>query len=283
MTISTAARRSNAGIRANVPLRVLNFNLESPETGGFTEDTQTLRIFRTGAFIPLRSHISIGDFLRIVNLTNYSEADFRVVGRVGTTPESTPIWGIERDEGGLNFWGAIGPVPGAAQQLEALELQCRACSLQKEHFVTPIESEVLHFSGAIGLDCHACGQPTFWAQANANQPLAAVTAAETLVFPQPAHGKESDTEKRVAKRSPIKLPILLRTEAGEKEITRTIDMSKRGLSLPLYVTLKVGATVGITCPYEPNEVGIEQKAEVCWRAQYYSPDFPRMYGLRFAR
>lgn len=283
MTISTAARRTSAGVRTNVPLRVLNFNLESPETGGFSEDTETLTIFRTGAFIPLRSQVSVGDFLRIVNLVNYSEADFQVVGLVGTAPDGAPIWGIERNEGGLNFWGAVGPAPSAGHQPAALELQCRACGLKKEHLITPIESEVFDFTGTLALACHVCGKPTFWANVDPNQPSIELAAVEPVAPPQHAHHKETDAEKRVTKRSQIKLAILLQTEAGEKEITRTIDISRHGMSVPLFVTLKAGDTVGIVCPYEKDAVGIEQKAEVCWRAQYYSPDFPRMYGLRFVR
>jgi hypothetical protein len=283
MTICTAARQTSAGVRTNVPLRVLNFNLESPETGGFSEDTETLTIFRTGAFIPLRSQVSVGDFLRIVNMVNYSEADFHVVGLVGTTPDGAPIWGIERDENGLNFWGAVGPAPGGRHQPDALELQCRACGVTKEHLITPVESEVFDFTGTIALDCHSCGKPTFWTNVDPNQPSGELAAAETSAPPQHAHRKEAEAEKRVTKRSQIKLPILLQTAAGEKEITRTIDISKHGMSVPLFVTLKTGDTVGIVCPYEKDAVGIEQKAEVCWRAQYYTPDFPRMYGLRFVR
>jgi hypothetical protein len=283
MTISTAtaARQTSAGVRTNVPLRVLNFNLESPETGGYSEDTETLTIFRTGAFIPLRGQISVGDFLRIVNLGNYSEADFRVVGLVGTTPDGVPIWGIERDENGLNFWGAFGPAPSVDRQPDVLELQCRACGVKKEHLITPIESEVFDFAGTLALECHVCGKPTVWANVDPNRPVDELAVVEILSPPEPAHGKEA--EKRITKRSQMKLAILLQTAAGEKEITRTIDISKHGISVPLFVPLKIGDTVDIICPYEKDGVGIKQKAEVCWRAQYFTPDFPRMYGLRFVR
>jgi hypothetical protein len=278
MTLSTVERQNSAGVRGSFPLRVLSFDLDNLEEG-FSEDTQALTIFHSGACVPLRNPVSVGDFLRIVNLTNYSEADFRIIGSIGTTPEGVTIWGVERQEGRSNFWGTGGPSP-SLQGAESLDLQCRVCGKHTAQKLTPVESEVLNSTGLIALDCDICGKPTYWTDPN-RPPNESIV--DEMVAPPRRADQHKKIEKRTAKRSQMKLPILVRTEAGEQEIAKTIDISKLGVCLPLYMTLKIGETLGIVCPYDSPAGGIEQKAEVCWRSQYYNQDFPRMYGLRFVR
>ncbi len=113
--------------------------------------------------------------------------------------------------------------------------------------------------------------------------MEAVAPPPRVSEPERTAEKEKNVERRAAKRATLKLSILVRNQAGEQEVSRTSDMSKRGVSVNLFMKLNVGDSVKIICPYDPRSGGIEQTAEVCWRSRYYNGDFPQTYGLRFIR
>jgi hypothetical protein len=92
---NTIEHRSSERLQIGVPVRVLSFDLEHVEAGGFSEDTCTLLVSRSGASIALRNSVIAGDSLRIINLTNHSEADFRVVAGLGATEDGRDIWAVE--------------------------------------------------------------------------------------------------------------------------------------------------------------------------------------------
>jgi len=79
LTPNNVDHRTDALIELSVPVRVLRFDLEKSETGGFSEDTRTLAVSRSGGSVPLPKSVMPGDSVRIINLENHSEADFRVV------------------------------------------------------------------------------------------------------------------------------------------------------------------------------------------------------------
>ena len=268
---------------------MLSFDLEHFETGGFSEDTHTLLISRGGASVTLRNPVSAGDSLRIINLTNHSEADFRVVGELAITKDGAVIWAVECLDRRDDFWG-VECLPSIAEISKDINfLQCRVCGMDTNRSLTVMELEVLRSGGMIILNCDSCCKSTYWVDADPNRPLSNFSAAEAAT-PQPskheseeAAEKKNNVEKRAAKRSRLKLSILVRNQAGEQEVSRIVDISKSGTCVSLYMRLLVGDIVKIICPYDPRSGGIEQTAEVRWRSRYYNEDFPRTYGLRFLR
>lgn len=76
LTPTNIGPRSSERLQIGIPVSVLSFDLEHFETAGFSEDTHTLLISRTGASVALRNPVTAGDSVRIINLTNQSEADF---------------------------------------------------------------------------------------------------------------------------------------------------------------------------------------------------------------
>ena len=289
MTLTNIERRSIERLQIAIPVRVLSFDLEHFETGGFSEDTRTLLVSRSGASVALRNPVIAGDSLRIINLTNHSEADFRVVGALATTEDGAGIWAVECLERKDDFWGVECPPPSAEISEEADVLQCRACGKKANYRLTFMELEVLSSSGIIILNCVSCSKPTYWVDAGPNRPLSNFPAMEAVAPPprvresEKTAEKEKKVEKRAAKRSSLKLSILVRNQAGEQEVSKIVDMSKLGVSATLFMKLEVGDIVKIICPYDPRSGGIEQTAEVRWRDRYYSDDFPRTHGLRFIR
>jgi PilZ domain len=289
LTLKNVERRSSERLQIAIPLRVLSFDLEHFETGGFSEDTRTLLVCCSGASVALRNPVIAGDSLRIINLTNHSEADFRVVGALGTTEDGDGIWAVECVERRDDFWGVECPPLSAEISEDTDFLQCRACGKKANHPLTFMELEVLGSAGIIILNCASCGKPTYWVDAGPDRPPSNFPALEAVAPPPRAREseetaeKEKKVEKRATKRSSLKLSILVRNQAGEQEVSRTVDMSKLGVSVTLFMKLDVGNTVKIICPYDPRSGGIEQTAEVRRRSRYYNEDFPQTYGLRFVR
>jgi hypothetical protein len=68
-------------IQRQIPIRVLAFD---PGRVEFCEGAVTYSVSPNGATIGLRHCVVMGDFLRIVNLENLNEADFRIVGPQNT-------------------------------------------------------------------------------------------------------------------------------------------------------------------------------------------------------
>jgi hypothetical protein len=111
LSLKNLERRRSERLQIGIPVRVLSFDLEHFETGGFSEDTRTLLVSRSGASVALRNPVIAGDSLRIINLTNHSEADFRVVGALGTSEDGAGIWAVECLERRDDFWGVEFPPP----------------------------------------------------------------------------------------------------------------------------------------------------------------------------
>jgi PilZ domain-containing protein len=289
LTLKNVEPRSSERLQTGIPIRVLSFDLEHFETGGFSEDTRTFLVFRSGASVTLRNPVNVGDSLRIVNLTNHSEADFRVVGALGTTENGVGMWALECLERRDDFWGVEWPPPSAEISEATVILQCRACGKRASHALTVMELEVVVSTGIIILNCDPCGKPTFWVDADPNRPPSNFLAVEAVVPPARAHESEKPaviekkTEKRTSRRSSLKFSILVRNQAGEEEVSKIVDMSKLGVGVNLFMKLEVGDIVKMICPYDPRSGGIEQTAEVRWRSRYYNQDFPQTYGLRFIR
>jgi hypothetical protein len=289
LSLKNLERRRSERLQIGIPVRVLSFDLEHFETGGFSEDTRTLLVSRSGASVALRNPVIAGDSLRIINLTNHSEADFRVVGALGTSEDGAGIWAVECLERRDDFWGVEFPPPSVEISDDIISLQCRACGKKANHPLTLMELEVLSSAGIIILNCGPCGKPTYWIDADPNRPPGNFPTVEAVAPPPRVREsartaeKEKKLEKRAAKRSRLKLPILVRNQAGDRELSTTVDISKLGVAVSLFMKLDAGETVKIICPYDTRSGGIEQNAEVRWRSRYYNEDFPRTYGLRFTR
>jgi hypothetical protein len=287
MTLKNAERRSGERLEIEIPIRVLRFDPEQVETGGFSEDTRTLNVSRSGASIVLRNPVKVGNSLRIVNLTTHRELDFRVVGALGTTADGASIWATECLERRDDFWGVVCPGPTADSSDNSALLQCRGCGRKAQRPLTFMEAEVLDSGGMIILNCDPCGKATYWADADANSraknspTVKTVTPAPFGTESESTEETEKNIEKRATKRSQLKLPILVSNKAGQREESKIQDISKKGLSVPLFMKLDLGDTVKIIYPYDPRSGGIEQTAEVRWRSRFYSEDFPRTYGFRF--
>ncbi len=164
--LETRPRAKGAGLRRTerimleIPIRVFSFG---GIVGDFTEDTRTLMVNRDGALIVLRHRVAPDQIIRIVNLENLREDDFRVVGLARQESAGCAEWGVECMDKQRTLWEIDFPPP-----MENIEpragalLQCRGCGKRSFVVLSLTEVSMLDSSGALGRLCEKCGELKPW-------------------------------------------------------------------------------------------------------------------------
>jgi hypothetical protein len=75
---------------------------------------------------------------------------------------------------------------------------------------------------------------------------------------------------------------MVRNHKGEREVSKTENVSKGGFAVCLGLMLAVGEIVHVVCPYTDDAQNLEQKAEVRRRANF-TPGQRWLYGMRYVR
>lgn len=278
--MSVIERRGTERLLLTVPIRVMAFGSSS---GTFTEETYAIEVNRAGARIALRHRVTSGDTLRIINLENFCEADFHVVGPTRLDKGEVGEWGVECSEPGRNIWGIDFPAPLATTGSQAAALlRCEGCGKEVLSVLTLMEVKILEASGALQRLCDQCAQLSSWTYAR--------LALRPKEPPVPGQVNSQATgnldrggiERRAHKRLPLKLPVLVRTHQGREEIAKTENISKGGLAVCLGMLLAVGEIVTVICPYTEGAHNLNQKAEVRRRKIFVAGE-RWLYGLRYVR
>jgi hypothetical protein len=273
-------RRSTERVALRIPIRVIGF---ATAGGDFTENTETLVVNQGGARIVLQHHVAADDTLRIVNLETHAEAEFRVVGPTRLEGDHVSEWGVECTETGHNVWGVElpPPLPREGKDAGAL-LECRACHSQGFWPLTLMEVEVLDSTGEINRTCSKCDKTTYWTYADPDRRPREFSTTEPVAPTPRAADVKQFVERRKFKRMMLKLPIYVRNQKGEHEISKTENVSRGGVAVPLEMELQVGEQVSVECPHTSEVPDILQKAEVRFRATF-SFGGRRLYGLMYIR
>lgn len=270
--------RGTERLRLSIPIRIIGVDHEGVD---FTEDTRTVVVNRAGARIAAKRGLIPGETIRLINLENYSEADFRVVGPMQPAGAEGDEWGVECVEAGRNVWGIELPPPLPAELMEAgALLVCRACQDQGLVVVSFMDVEVLESAGQIVHDCNRCGKPTFWTYAEVTRRPREFPPTEPVAPPSRIAATGKGLEKRKHKRLLMKMPIQIKNQKGEQEIGKTENLSIGGFAVSLAMDLNVGDNITVVCPYTPGGQNIEQKAEVRRRTQFTFGGM-RVYGCRY--
>ncbi len=264
--------------RTAIPIRAFGFD---PGRIEFSEDSSTTMVGPRSARIVLQNWVVMGDVLRIVNLENYSEADFRIVGPTEFKPQGHSEWVVTCLEKGRNIWGgraAFGPAPDDGP---GPVLECRACGSREEFASNPAEKEVLGATGMIAANCTKCERETYWTYADPAKRPTAYPLFDDVAPPARVYKTKGFVNTRRHKRLPLRLPILVRNSNGLEEVCSTENISMGGFATVLAMELEVRQIVTIVCPYLPNGQNIEQKAECRWGATVALGGGKRLYGFRY--
>jgi hypothetical protein len=278
-------QRRTERIKLSIPIRVMCFG---GSAGDFVEDTHTLMVNRDGALIALKHRVAADDTIRIVNLENFREADFRVVGETRLESADFSGWGVECLERERTLWDIDFPPPlDPAGSTAGALLECLGCGKQGLLVLSLVEVDLLESAGTLQKLCDKCGQLSTWTYADVTRrpkempPAQAPARAQPPVSPRV--GKwDGKAERRVYKRMAVKLRALVRNSKGQQEIAKTENLSKGGLALCLKMELSLGEFVTVICPYSGGIEEFERKAEVRYRAPHIA-GLNWFYGLRYYR
>jgi PilZ domain len=261
-----------------IPLRVICFG---GSTGDFTEETYTIFVNRDGALIALKHAVASNETLRIINLENLREADFRVVGSARMEHGEVTEWGVECLDKHRTLWDIDFPPPlGTGSETAGALLECQACKKQALRVLTLTEVDVLETAGKLEQLCNSCGELTSWAYADVNRrPKEVPGSPEAVTAPQPVKW-DGKKERRLHRRIALKLPVLIRNDQGRRELAKTEDISKGGFAVILDMVLSVGEVTTAVCPYTEGGQNIEQKSEVRRRVMLYAGE-KWLYGFRY--
>ncbi len=279
--MSETERRGTERLLLTVPIRVMAFG---PGNSAFTEDTCAVEVNRDGARITLKHRVAPNDILRIINLENYSEADFRVVGSTRLAGEGVAEWGVECLDQGRSIWGIDFPRPLAPQDSQsAALLACAGCGKQVLCVLSLVEIDILNSTGTIQRLCEQCGEFSSWMYADmTRRPQSNPASASAVRSPPPAQKWDGHTDRRAHRRLALKLPVLVRNSKGEQEIAKTENISKGGLAACLGMKLAVGEIVWVVCPYTEGGQHLEQRAEVRRRISFMEGE-RWIYGFRYVQ
>lgn len=267
-------------IRIQLPIRVIGFD---EARGRFIEDTHTIVVSNTGSLIALKHKVFPADTIRIINLQNMEEADFRIVGPSIVSETEVSQWGVENTEGqeGRNIWGVQVENPRRGKDDGAL-LKCKACGKEVFWNYTLLEIEVLEATGMIAMPCADCRKATYWIYAEKHRQPKAFAIADAVAPPPRVVPIRERAERRKTKRVMLKLPVLVRRQNGQTEQAHTEDMSKLGLAVSLANELEAGEIVSVFVPYHPDGTNIPQRAQMMWKDPYPSSG-RRWHGFKFVR
>ncbi len=259
-----------------IPIRVMSFG---GSAGTFSEDTHTTIVNKHGALIALHHPVAPDETLRIVNLENLREADFRVVGKARADCGGKAQWGVECLEQDRTLWEVEFP-PALDDQSEKAGalLECEECRAKVFFVLSLTEVDMLESAGRIERLCQPCSQLTSWVYADVTRRPKSVPDAP-VALPPPAKW-DGKSERRLHKRVALKLPTLVRNCRGEEEIAKSENISKGGLGICLGMDLAVGDLVTVVCPYTVGSEPLGQKAEVRRREALYAGT-KWFYGLRY--
>jgi PilZ domain len=270
--------RRTERLMLEIPIRVLCFG---GSTDDFTEETHTIFVNRDGALIALKHPVATDETLRIINLENLREADFRVVGSARLEHGDVTEWGVECLDKQRTLWEIDFPPPldTGSEKAGAL-VECQVCKKQVLRVLTLTEVNVLDSVGRLEQLCDACGELTSWAYADATRRPKVVPGSEEAVAPQQPVKWDGKKDRRLHRRVALKLPVLVRNVKDQRELGKTEDVSKGGFSMILGMMLSVGDGVAAVCPYTESGQNIEQKAEVRRRVMLYAGE-KWLYGFRY--
>jgi hypothetical protein len=273
-------RRNTERILLKFPIRVSAYGGSG---GAFSEETYTVEINRAGARIALKHRVAPNDTIRIVNLENMREADFRVVGPCRLEAGGLGDWGVECLEPDRDLWDIkFSPPLDSRNNPAGALLKCGDCGTQIFCTLRDWEFEILK-SGPLQRFCEKCGGPTAWQYADVDLHVGDVRPPETAATPVTATVELPPgtwARKRAYKRLALKLPILVRDQKGGEEVSKTENLSKGGLAVCLGLKLEVGDVVTVCCPYSEGWQNLEQKAEVRSRITFFTGE-RWIYGLSY--
>ncbi len=266
------------GVRRSLRVpREIPILLFGSDTGGrtFSEETKTVILSRFGAGIVSEYKLSPEQDLFVRRLDTNEEAEFRVVGQIGSQGGSY-TYGVAFLNENTEFWGIPFP-PLSASELAATRavLECSRCEALEVVHQSDLESDVFLINAGIVRYCKNCGSSTFWKRAPDGavvdpkpSPEAVQPAHGTAPTPSPAPAPVAEppapaadpaarpANRRKHVRTKIRSQACIRTFEYGDDVVNCDDMSRGGIRFTSRQKYLAGAEIMLAVPYSPNSPGI---------------------------
>ena len=269
-------KRRSDRVNLTIPLRV---HAKDEKGRSFKGDGRTIILSRHGALISVSHPFRLGQTVRLVNEISGNEAYFRVVGPVSPATGKGGEWAVEYVAPQENIWGIHFPSTpeGEPDQPKAL-LECRICHGVALLRISLEAVDVLKTSGILSKHCFDCEKETPWGYTEKG--IAMDAPADEAKMIADVRAMTSGKERRRHRRIAMQLPVLIRDFWGGGEITKTEDVSKKGLCFASEKTYFVGQGIKAVCPYSPSHENIEMSARIVRRIDIEAIK-RKIYGVRY--
>lgn len=265
-------KRRSDRVRLTIPLRLHATDAQDVE---FWTEGRTLVLNRHGARIEIGRGLVSGSTVRIVNVTNRHEADFRVVGPTAPRTDKNSEWGVELINLNENIWGIQFPPPLGDDAYSAALLECRKCHVVALAHLSQVEVEVLDTAGIITRFCDNCQTQCAWGYAEQR-----MATEDTKLTEGRAAAEADGIDKRRYRRAALQLPVRVRDYQGGVEITKTDNVSKGGFCFVSERNYLLGVGVMVACPYSPTDQSPELHASIV-RIRRIEGSPRKIYGVRY--
>ncbi len=280
-------KRRSQRVKLSIPLRIYAID----EAGRpFQCDARTVDLNRHGARIEIPRLLAAGQIIRVLNVANRREADFRVAGPVSPMTQEGGVfgvvgpvseevakrrgYGVECLDTNLNFWGITFPrLAGGGPSAPSALLQCRKCHTTAVLNISLVEVDVLETAGIFSWPCDTCAEVTPWGYAEKDPVTPQSAVSPTGEPPQAPYTRK---HRRVS----LQLPLRVRKYSGDVEITKCEDISKGGLCFISQKHFYTGEGVLVACPYNESGQNIEVEAQIV-RQQEIEDTNRKIYGIKF--
>ncbi len=271
MTTAKGRRRSDR-LMLTIPL-VIKATAANGEA--FQTPARTIILNQNGAQIETGHALQIGQAVRLVNLINRSETDFRVVGSASNSSENGHFYGVECLDPNANIWDIQFPPSSEAEAGRANGLlECRICHKLALANLSPGELDVLRTAGLVAKRCDTCKAVTPFRYAEIfsveQEPLdeSWISAAAGLA------------KRRAHRRVYMQLPVGLKDPGGGLEVTKTENTSRGGFCFTSDRDYQPEQGVTLLFPEDATGQGTEMPGRIV-RCQRMGGSNRKIYGVRY--
>lgn len=258
-----AHKRRSDRVSLSIPIRI-----KATDAGGqiFHERTQTQAISRYGAKILLGRSLPSQQEISILNLWTNREAQARVVGQMGISPDGY-YYAVELCDTGFNLWGIDFPPSADTEQAAGRALlECAVCQAREVVLLNDLHLEVFQATQRLSRHCVRCRETTVWTAllvgaevAKAGDDGKALEAARAAA--QAARGQ------RKSRRLEIHVAVCVRTPLHGEEECLTENISRGGFCFKGRRLYGIGSLVEAAVPYVKRGANIFVPARIVWERE----------------
>jgi len=246
----------------------------------FLEQSHTAIVGRHGAKIVLQRKLGPDQEINIRCHATGREADARVVGQIGTSPEGAFYYGVSLLDPSIDLWGIEFPETGEGEAaVGRVLLECVRCHSRELVYLYEFEAEVLEANRYLSRHCKKCVDTSVWRE-TVLQP-GEESPAEVTVEPTPVAVSAKRTKNdRKHVRLELKVNVCIRDPQYGEEVVVTDNVSRGGFRFRSKKHYAEGWLIEVALPYSPGGANIFAPARIMY-AEELGTSGESVYGVAY--